>query len=147
MLKLASTMGHGFVNTACQYLTDKLFFLFLHYFIRWGIFLMYKKFLVSMLLTAALVGCNHQPSDKQGEQSDTAVPVQDQMANPANSSGSDEQMPLNPQAIEPTQTPPSEATPATPATPDTSTNPTMDKATSAEPASAGNAADSSAGTQ
>lgn len=80
---------------------------------------MYKKFLVSMLLTAALVGCNHQPSDKQGAQSDTALPVQDQMANPANSSSSDEQpMSMSPQAVEPGQTPPSDTTtPATPTTP------------------------------
>src|ERR1044072_8806842 len=86
---------------------------------------MYKKFLVSMLLTAALVGCNHQPSDKQGDQSDTAIPVQDQMANPANSStSSDEQVPVNPQAVEPTETPPSDTTttPVTPALPDANSN-------------------------
>lgn len=84
---------------------------------------MYKKFLVSMLLTAALVGCNHQPSDKQGDQSDTAMPVQEQMTNPASSTDSGGgQIPVNPQAVEPTQTPPSDTTSATPATPDTSSN-------------------------
>lgn len=108
---------------------------------------MYKKFLVSMLLTAALVGCNHQPSDKQGDQSDTAMPVQDQMANPANASGSDEQIPVNPQAVEPTQTPP-DATPATPATPDASSNnSSTDSATPAEPANNDNSANSAAGAQ
>jgi cytoskeletal protein RodZ len=115
---------------------------------RWGILLMYKKFLVSMLLTAALVGCNHQPSDKQGDQSDTAMPVQDQMANPANASGSDEQIPVNPQAVEPTQTPPDATTPATPATPDASSNnSSTDSATPAEPAKNDNSANSAAGAQ
>ncbi|MFZ0219950.1 MAG: hypothetical protein WAL30_07070 [Candidatus Aquirickettsiella sp.] len=110
---------------------------------------MYKKFLVSMLLTAALVGCNHQPSDKQGDQSDTAMPVQDQMATPANSSGSDEQqLPVNPQAVEPTQTVPSATTPVTPATPDTSSNNgTTDTTTPAEPAKNDNSANSAAGAQ
>lgn len=102
---------------------------------------MYKKFLVSMLLTAALVGCNHQPSDKQGDQSDTAMPVQDQMANPVNSSSSTEQMPVNPSAVEPTQTPPSDTTPATPATPDTSSNSgTPGTTTPAEPDNKDNSA-------
>jgi cytoskeletal protein RodZ len=122
---------------------------FLHYFFRWGILLMYKKFLVSMLLTAALVGCNHQPSDKQGDQSDTAMPVQDQMANPANSSSPDEQIPVSPQAVEPTQTPPPSATttPATQATPDTSSNNGMSTTTPAEPANNDNSANSAAGAQ
>ncbi len=106
---------------------------------------MYKKFLVSMLLTAALVGCNHQPSDKQGDQSDTAMPVQDQMANPTSSTGSDEQMPVNPSAVEPTQTPPG-MTPATPATPDTSSNHATTDTTPAEPAD-NNSANSAAGAQ
>lgn len=85
---------------------------------------MYKKFLVSMLLTAALVGCNHRPSDKQGDQADTAMPVQEQTANPVNSSGTDDgQMPVNPSAVEPAQTPPNDnTTPVTPGTPDTSSN-------------------------
>jgi cytoskeletal protein RodZ len=115
---------------------------------RWGILLMYKKFLVSMLLTAALVGCNHQPSDKQGDQSDTAMPVQDQMANPANSSGSDAPMSVSPQAVEPTQTPPSDVTPATPVTPDTSSNKeTTNTTTPAEPANKDNSANSAAGSK
>lgn len=147
MLKLASTMGHGFVSgLVSPRLTTFPLMLFLHYF-RWGILLMYKKFLVSMLLTVALVGCNHQPSDK-GDQSDTAIPVQDQMANPANSSSSDDQMPVNPQAVEPTQTPPSDTAPATPATPDTSSsNSTTDTTTPAEPANNDNSANSAAGAQ
>lgn len=109
---------------------------------------MYKKFLVSMLLTAALVGCNHQPSDKQGDQSDTAMPVQDQMVNPANSSSSDEQIPVNPQAVEPTQTPPADnTTPAMPATPDTSSNNggATDTTTPAAPANNDDSANSAAG--
>lgn len=109
---------------------------------------MYKKFLVSMLLAAALAGCNHQPSDKQGDQSDTAIPVQDQMANPVNSSGSDEQMPVNPQTTEPTQIPPSDPipTPANPVIPDTSANnPTTDKTIPAEPTNKADSAKSAAG--
>lgn len=70
---------------------------------------MYKKFLTSMsmlLVVTALAGCSKpEGSDQSG---DTAVPpVQEQMANPANSSPSDEPMPVNPPAAEPTQTPPS----------------------------------------
>ena len=129
----------GFVShslTNCSLMLFALLF-------RWGILLMYKKFLVSMLLTAALVGCNHQPSDKQGDQSDTAMPVQDQMANPANSSSSDDQqMPVNPQAVEPTQIPPSDTTPAMPAT---SNNGTAGTAAPAEPANNDNSANSAAG--
>lgn len=109
---------------------------------------MYKKFLVSMLLTAALVGCNQQPSDKQGDQSDTAMPVQDQMANPANSSSSDEQpMSVSPQAVEPSQTPPNDATtPATPTTPSAGNGTTTAK--SLEPATKdNNSANSAAGAQ
>ena len=44
---------------------------------------MYKKFLVSLLMTLALAGCGQQSSDKQGDQMDTALPVQDQITNPA----------------------------------------------------------------
>ncbi|MGB9087054.1 MAG: hypothetical protein WCB98_01590 [Candidatus Aquirickettsiella gammari] len=77
---------------------------------------MFKKFLASMsmllLVVSGLAGCSKpQGSDQSG---DTVVPpVQEQMANPANSSTSDEQMPVNPQAAEPAQTPPSaDTTPA-----------------------------------
>lgn len=94
---------------------------------------MYKKFLVSMLLTAALVGCNHQPSDKQEDQTDTTMPVQDQMVNPVNSSSSDEPIPVSPQAVEPNQIPPSDATPST-----STTTPT-------EPAQKDNSANSTTG--
>jgi hypothetical protein len=70
---------------------------------------MCKKFLTSMsmlLLVTALAGCSKPQSSDQS--SDTAVaPIQEQMANPANSSTSDEQMPASPAAVEPTQTPPS----------------------------------------
>ncbi|EDP46214.1 hypothetical protein [Rickettsiella grylli] len=106
---------------------------------------MYKKFLVSMLLTAALVGCNHQPSDKQGDQSDTTTtPVQDQMVNPENSSGSDAQMSVSPQP-ESTQTPSDDATAVTPATPITPSEPshpadTAPKATHDGDSSSNNAA-------
>jgi hypothetical protein len=99
---------------------------------------MYKKFLVSMLLTAALVGCNHQPSDKQGDQTDTTMPAQDQMANPANSSSSDEQIPVSPQAVEPSQIPPSDTTPST----DNGTSTTTPTPT--EPAQKDNSANSTA---
>jgi hypothetical protein len=84
---------------------------------RGGILLMYKKFLASMsmllLVLTALTGCS-KPQQGSDQSSDTAVPpVQEQMANPANSSTSDEPMPVNPQAAEPTQTPPSaDTTPA-----------------------------------
>jgi hypothetical protein len=111
---------------------------------------MYKKFLVSMLLMSALVGCNHQASDNQGEQSDTAMPpVQDQMANPANSSQSDDAMPVSPQAVEPNQTPPSDAMSATPvAPPATSTDNGMTNPTTpAEPANNDKSANSPASTQ
>ena len=102
---------------------------------------MYKKFLVPMLLTIALAGC-HQSSDKQGDQTDTALPVQDQITNPApaNGNGLDQtQQPVNP-AAEPTQpapttdtaqpaatTPPDTAPttpPTTPPTPDQGAAPT-----------------------
>lgn len=112
---------------------------------------MYKKFLVSMLLTAALVGCNHQPSDTQaGDQSDTVMPpVQDQMANPANSDTG--QMPVNPSAAEPTQTPPTpntdtNTTTPTPAIPDT-TAPNSGDATPANPATNNDNANSAAGAE
>ncbi|MEN9450826.1 MAG: hypothetical protein RJA83_1444 [Pseudomonadota bacterium] len=137
-------MGYGFVSGLVSPGLTIFLLCFFAILFRWGILLMYKKFLVSMLLTAALVGCNHQPSDKQGDQSDAAMPVQDQMANPANSTGSDQQIPVNPSAVEPTQTPPSDTTPATPATPDTSSNGTTD-ATPAEPANNDNSANSAAG--
>ncbi len=76
---------------------------------------MFKKFLASMsmlLAVTALSGCSKPQGSDQS--ADTAIPpVQEQMANPANSSTSDEQMPVNPQVAEPTQTPPSaDTTPA-----------------------------------
>lgn len=73
---------------------------------------MYKKFLVPMLLMAALSGC-HQSSDTQtGDQSsDMAIPAQDQMANPAtDNSGSDQQTTVNPQSAEPAQVAPNDST-------------------------------------
>ncbi|MES2141883.1 MAG: hypothetical protein V4471_03220 [Pseudomonadota bacterium] len=93
---------------------------------------MYKKFLVSMLLTVALAGCGHQSSDKQGDQTDTALPVQDQITNPAPVNGVDQgQQPVSPSTVEPTQpapTTPDTTTPAagastttTPVTPSTTT--------------------------
>lgn len=106
---------------------------------------MYKKFLVSMLLTVALAGCNHQPSDKQGDQSDTTMPVQDQMVNPENSSESDTPMSVSPQSMEPSQTP-SDTTPSATSTPDISANPT-DKATSTKSTHEGNSSNSAAGAQ
>lgn len=94
---------------------------------------MYKKFLVSMLLTIALAGC-HQSSDKQGDQTDTALPVQDQITNPAPANGLDHaQQPVSP-SVEPTQPPPAttdttqpaEGTNATtPPSSDTSTPPPL----------------------
>ena len=69
---------------------------------------MFKKLLASMLMlllvVTGLAGCSKpQGSDQSG---DTAVPpVQEQMANPANSSTSDEQMPVNPKAADRTQRP------------------------------------------
>ncbi len=104
---------------------------------------MYKKFLVSMLLTAALAGCNHQPSDKQGDQSDTTTPVQDQMVNPENSSGSDTPMSVSPQSMEPSQTPSDTTTTPATSTPDISANPT-DKATSTKSIHGGNSSNSGA---
>ncbi|MCZ6913713.1 MAG: hypothetical protein O7C59_03985, partial [Rickettsia endosymbiont of Ixodes persulcatus] len=66
---------------------------------------MYKKFLVSMLLMVALAGCGHPSSDKQGDQTDTALPVQDQITNPAPVNGADQgQQPVGPSStVEPTQ--------------------------------------------
>ncbi len=94
---------------------------------------MYKKFLVPMLLTVALAGCGHQSSDKQGDQTDTALPVQDQITNPAPTTpanGLDQtQQSVNPSA-EPTQPPPATTDTTQPAagtsttTPDTSTTTT-----------------------
>ena len=113
-------------------------------FFRWGILLMYKKFLVSMLLTVALAGCGHQSSDKQGDQMDTALPIQDQITNPAPVNGAE---PANPATAEPTQTPPSATTDgAQPAagvtTPATPTTPATDKDAAA--AAAKSAADAAA---
>jgi hypothetical protein len=117
-----------------QMSADKLFLnaLKLSNYIRWGILLMYKKFLFPMLLTVALAGCGHQSSDKQGDQMDTALPVQDQITTPAPGNGIDQgQQPVNPSA-EPTQPPPvttegttqpagTDTTTTTAPTPDTST--------------------------
>lgn len=70
---------------------------------------MYKKFLASMsmlLMVSALAGCS-KPQDSESS-SDAAVPaIQEQMASPADSSASDESMPVDPQAMEPAQTAPS----------------------------------------
>lgn len=71
---------------------------------------MYKKLWVSMLLTVALAGCGHQSSDKQGDQMDTALPIQDQITNPAPVNGA---VPANPTTAEPTTTPPSATTDTT----------------------------------
>ncbi|MES2998921.1 MAG: hypothetical protein V4700_06350 [Pseudomonadota bacterium] len=103
---------------------------------------MYKKFLVSMLLTVVLAGC-HQPSDKQTGETDTASSVQDQITNPVPANGLDQtQQPVSPSSAEPTQTPPT-ATPdatqpvagadtpsTTTANPDTSTTTTPTPPTS-----------------
>lgn len=70
---------------------------------------MYKKFLVSMLLAVALTGCGHQSSDKQGDQMDTALPIQDQLTNPAPDNGvngTEPAKPACPTPAEPTQTTP-----------------------------------------
>lgn len=72
---------------------------------------MYKKFLVSMLMTVALAGCGHQSSDKQGDQTDTALPVQDQITSPVDQG----QQPVGPATVEPTQPPPANADTTTPA--------------------------------
>ncbi|WP_218813442.1 hypothetical protein [Rickettsiella endosymbiont of Dermanyssus gallinae] len=108
---------------------------------------MYKKFLVSMLLTVALAGCGHQSSDKQGDQMDTALPIQDQITNPAPVNGAE---PANPATAEPTQTPPSAATDTTqPAAGTTTPNaatitPATDKDAAAAAKSAADAAASAA---
>lgn len=68
---------------------------------------MYKKFLVPMLLTVALAGCGHQSSDKQTDQTDTALPVQDQITTPTPSNEVDQgQQPAVNSSAEPTQQPP-----------------------------------------
>ncbi|BBB15144.1 hypothetical protein RVIR1_06460 [Candidatus Rickettsiella viridis] len=100
-----------------------------------------------MLLTVALAGCGHQSSDKQGDQMDTALPIQDQITNPAPVNGT---VPVNPTTAEPTQTPPSATTdttqPAagvtTPATPVMPATPATDKDAAA--AAAKSAADAAA---
>jgi hypothetical protein len=92
---------------------------------------MYKKFLVSMLLTVALTGCGHQSSNKQGDQMDSALPIQDQITNPAPVNGAE---PANPATAEPTQTTP----------PADSTQPAANNATTPAAQSAADAAKSAA---
>jgi|GEM_PF-1194688 hypothetical protein len=97
---------------------------------------MYKKFLVLMLLTAVLVGCSHQSSDKQtGDQADAALPVQDQIVNQIPSNGGEQaQQPPSSSSAEPTQmplAPPAENSGATP--PVTGSDGTMPAAPLAPP--------------
>ncbi|MDQ8039811.1 MAG: hypothetical protein REH83_05325 [Rickettsiella sp.] len=91
---------------------------------------MYKKFLVSMLLTMALAGCGHQSSDKQGDQTDTALPVQDQITNPTTTNGMEQEQAVGPSTVEPTQPAPATTDTTQPAAgtntttpPTTTTNP------------------------
>lgn len=101
---------------------------------------MYKKLWVSMLLTVVLAGCGHQSSNKQGDQMDTALPIQDQITNPApvTTDGSEPAKPNCPTPAEPTQTPPADSTqPAASAT-----TPATDKDAAA--AAAKSAADAAA---
>ncbi len=98
---------------------------------------MYKKFLVSMLLTVALAGCGHQSSDKQGDQMDTALPIQDQITNPApvTTDGSEPAKPNCPTPAEPTQTPPATTDSIQPAAPATiPTSPVTDNDAAAKAA-------------
>lgn len=97
---------------------------------------MYKKFLGSMLLMVVLAGCGHQSSDKQGDQTDTALPVQDQITNPAPINGADQgQQPVGPSStVEPTQPLPADTTTSTSGTNPTTTTPASSDATATTPA-------------
>jgi hypothetical protein len=97
---------------------------------------MYKKLLVSVLLTTALVaGCGPKAEDKQttnGDQIDTVMPLQDQGSAPGTSSENGNVMP-NANVAEPTQVPP------TSATPDAKTPATVDGTTATTPATGSDA--------
>lgn len=98
---------------------------------------MYKKLLVSVLLTTALVaGCGPKSEDKQttnGDQIDTVMPLQDQgSSTPATSSENGNVVP-NANVAEPTQVPP------TSTTPDAKTPATVDGATATTPATGSDA--------
>src|SRR5882762_8155503 len=65
------------------------------------------KFLISMLLMMALVGCGQQSSDKQaGDQMESVTPIQDQSLSSTPAVGTEGQQSANPQTEPTTPLPP-----------------------------------------
>jgi hypothetical protein len=100
---------------------------------------MYKKFLVSTLLTLALAGCGQQSSNEQtGDQTEAASPVQDQITTPAPTNEPEQNQQSGPSSAEPTQAPPIPAPPPETNPPianpgDSSATPTSPNATPTNP--------------